>query len=166
LTIITQSLLILPSFAKYEVSLNTDDEQPKKLSFILDFGNIEVLILSSQLDCDALNSCTWYQKDKKEGTYNGTPYTYRTAYLNLNIPTVDTEKEEDQKFKTLKVYIYIVEGLKNNVMGVNDINAISNYMEYGYELVFNLRKVSLLMQPMAKSDSKQTTLNLKSPNKN
>ena len=141
-------LLPLSRICNYPITLTTNDKTPQKINMNLDFGTAHTLITSSKLDCDALESCEWYSPDQKEetGTYNHEEYKYKNAYLTI---LFDTENDQDQKV-AFKVYIRINNMF--NIIGMNNINAITNNMQRSHEVVIDLKKSTLKIQPMKKSD--------------
>lgn len=145
--------LLSTTLSVYQVSLSTDEEEPRKINFQLDFASIHIIILSNQIDCENMKSCTWLNDKPQKGSYDNIPYTYKEAYLNLKMDMADSEDGEQY---TLKVFTRIAKGLKNSVIGLNDINALSNNMEYGHEIVVDLKDVSMKVKKMKKSESNST----------
>lgn len=134
-------------YCKYSVNLEIVGDESNKLEFYLDFGLASILVKSKKLDCDALDSCTYSDKKFSKGVYRNTEYTYQTAYLNVKIDDIDSN---DNTPKTLKLYIRITKGLENNIIGLNDINAITDYMEHGHEMVADLKNQTLGIQKIIK----------------
>ena len=142
-------LLPLSINCNYPITLTTTDKTPVKINMNIDFGTAHILINSNKLNCDALDSCQWQDPNKKEetGTYNHEEYKYKSAYLTV---LVDTENDEKKQME-LKFYVRI-----NNMFSIlrmNNINAVTNYMSISHEIVIDLKKSTMIVQPMKKSDS-------------
>jgi hypothetical protein len=138
-------------FCKYSVEIPIQGEETNKLEFYFDFGIGSILVRSKKLDCDAVESCSYADKKVQNGVYRNTEYTYQTAYLYVTVNNLDPK---DETPKTLKLYIRITEGLDQNIMGMNDINAVTNTMEHGHEMVADLKHQTLGIRSVAKSKGK------------
>lgn len=146
--------LPLSTLSKYPVVLTTNDKIPIDFTLNFDFGYNHILIHSSKIDCDKLESCKWYDPKQKEQTdvYNNEEYNYKNAYINVLVKMPNTENPDDNETMLLNLFVRINDEF--NILGMNDINGIASSMEHKHEVVVDLKTSTMIIQSTQKSKGK------------
>lgn len=132
--------------SNYPVELEVNEEKPFKLKFLLDVGTMHILIQSKDIDCDKLANCTWFNHNTNTATYRNQKYTYKEAYLKVTVPDFDSH---DKSPHHLRIFVRLTDSMKFNVLGVNDVNSLTNYMEHGYEIIYDFYEKTIGMRTIS-----------------
>ena len=132
-----------------DFQIEIHSENPYNLAFYIDAGYPHVMIMSKDIDCEKLSTCTWYDQKTYSAVYRGTDFKFRYAYVTLAVPSLDPDEKDP---KILRVFSRITETLEFNVLGINDINAITNPMEHRHEMVIDLKNRTIGIQPFKKTN--------------
>ena len=145
------ALLVGVAQSRFDISLLTDDDSPKKIVLFLDFNFPYTLIQSSNLDCDRLDSCEWINNDRQVGKYMDQEYQYTEAVVTFKFEDNQKSDKGYIKHRRVKVSVRITDHF--NVLGINNKTVFPNLLETDHEFVFSLNKKTIKVQKMPFIDS-------------